>query len=65
MKPERRLRRSIRSKSAAKARRPPLVAARRLLAENAHRLGDSITVEADVATELDWVPKKVRAEREG
>lgn len=42
-----------------------LEAARRLLAENAHRLGDGITVEADVATELDWVPKKVRAEQEG
>ncbi|WP_267424226.1 hypothetical protein [Methylobacterium sp. GC_Met_2] len=40
-------------------------AARRLLAENAHRLGDGITVEADVATELDWVPKKVSPEHEG
>ncbi|GJE49986.1 hypothetical protein GOFOIKOB_3027 [Methylobacterium tardum] len=40
-----------------------LVAARRLLAENAHRLGDGITVEADVATELDWVPKKISNDR--
>lgn len=31
-----------------------LEAARRLLADNAHRFGENITVDAEVVTELEW-----------
>ncbi|MGH1571767.1 hypothetical protein ACRAWG_15150 [Methylobacterium sp. P31] len=38
-------------------------AARRLLAEHAHRFDKHVTVEADVISELEWVPMK--AQRSG
>ena len=41
-----------------------IAAARRLLAENAHRFDANIIVEVEVLSELEWVPIKSRIDRE-